>query len=316
MPGSSIVFRWYARAQADEIYSTWTVEQLQMRLMADHAGKSAQPLGQPGAATTDSLERLLADWQAQGYGQERISQIPAEQASDKLLRYELICDACTQAEWRAKEAFFLRHVNGLRGDIGEYSTNLPVLGPEELEEHYAASRQGRFRWQDWPALTEAMERLNWERWHDTFRASYELDKPTRRAGVEQKLREHYEAFEELRHLLEEGERQQWALVIYDANDERLPFPVPPVLDEALRQTEAEVAAARREAEAILARKRRLWRIVVPIILLLVFGLLSFLFTQSLIGGAIGTTLIFLMIAIIVYLIIRKPAGNGIPHDHH
>ena len=315
MPGS-IVFRWYDRAQADEIYSAWTVGQLQTRLEADAAGKSAQKLGKPGAGATESLERLLSDWRAEGRAEERISQIPAERASDKLLRYELICDACTQAEWQAKEAFFLRHVNGLRGGIGAEVTGLALLEPAELETRCADSREGRFRWQNWPALNEALERLEWERWRETFRYSYELDKPTRKAGVERTLREHFTAFEELKRLLEEGERHGWALAIYDSNDERLPFPAPPILAEALRQTEAEVAEARREAEATLARRRRFQRIVVPIVLIAVFLLLSFIFTQSIIGGLVGTGLIILIIGVVLLLIIRQPGGNGTTHDHH
>lgn len=315
MPGS-IVFRWYNRAQADEIYSGWTVEQLQARLEADAASKSKQRLGKPGAATTDSLGRLLTDWRAQGREGELISQILTDKSSEKLLRYELICDACTQAEWQAKEAFFLRHINGLRGGIGDSVTDLALLEPAELEQCCAASREGRFRWQDWPALNEALERLEWERWRETFRYSYELDKPTRKAGVDRTLREHFEAFEELKRLLEEGERQGWALAIYDSNDERLPFPAPPILDEAVRQTEAEVAEARREAEATLARRRRFQRIVVPIVLIVVFLLLSFIFTQSIVGGLIGTGLIVLIIAAVILLIIRQPGGSGTTHDHH
>ena len=315
MPGS-IVFRWYDRAQADQIYSDWTVEQVQARLEADASDKSTRRLGKPDAATTDSLERLLIDWRVQGRERERISQIPAERASDKLLRYELICDACTQAEWQAKEAFFLRHVNGLRGGIGEGVTDLTLLEPAELEARYAASREGRFRWQDWPALNEAMERLEWERWRESFRYSYELDKPTRKAGVERTLREHYTGFEELKRLLGEGEQHGWALAVYNSNDERLPFPAPPILTEAMRQTEAEVADARREAEATLARRRRFQRIVVPIVLIAVFLLLSFIFTQSLIGGLVGTGLIVLIIGAVIFLIIRQPGGNGTAHDHH
>lgn len=315
MPGS-IVFRWYDRARADDIVSIWTVEQLLTRLEAQSANKDDQPLGRPGIATTDSLEKLLADWQRQGYGGERISQVPAERASDRLLCYELICDACTQAEWRAKEAFFSRHINGLRGAIGEATSALPLLQPDELEERYAASREGRFHWQEWPALDEALERLTWERWQETFRASYELDKPTRRAGVERALRENYAAFEELKQRLQEGEQQGWALTIYDANDERLPFPPPTLLMEAVRQTEAEVAEARRAAEATLARRRRLQRVIVPIVLIAVFLLLSFIFTQSIIGGLVGTGLILLIIVIVVLLIIRQPGGNGTIHDHH
>jgi hypothetical protein len=315
VPGS-IVFRWYNRAQADEIYSVWTVEQLQARLEADAAGKSAERLGKQGAGATESLERLLTDWRAEGRAEERISQIPAERASDKLLRYELICDACTQSEWQAKEAFFLRHVNGLRGGIGAEVTGLRLLEPAELEARYADSREGRFRWQDWPALNEALERLEWERWRETFRYSYELDKPTRKAGVERTLREHFTAFEDLRRLLKEGEQHGWALVIYDSNDERLPFPAPPILAEAVRQTEAEVAEARREAEATMARRRRFQRIVVPIVLIAVFLLLSFIFTQSIVGGLVGTGLIVLIIGVVLLLIIRQPGGNGTAHDHH
>jgi len=300
VPGS-IVFRWYDRAQADTIYSAWTLEQLQTRLDADRAKEAGQPpLGKPGVATTQSLEQLLADARAQGYAESPISQLPAEQASDRLLRYELICDACTQAEWRAKEAFFIRHVtSGTEGEGGDTS-----LSPAEMEERYAASREGRFHWREWPALTEALERLEWERWTRTFRASYEADKPTRRAGVQQALRDHYEAFEELRRLLQEGEAQGWTLSIYSSNDERLPFAPPPILMEAVRQTETEVAEARRAAEATLARRRRLQRVVVPIVLLVLFLMLSFLFTQSIIGGLIGTGLIVLIIGVVVYLIIR------------
>jgi hypothetical protein len=315
VPGS-IVFRWYDRARADDMVSTWTVEQLLARLEAENAGKIEQPLGRPGVATSDSLRQLLEEWQRQGYTGERISQVPAERASDKLLRYELICDACTQAEWRAKEAFFLRHVNGLRGGMSESSSGLTLLESAELEQRYAASREGRFRWQEWPALNEALERLTWERWQETFRASYELDKPTRRAGVERVLRENYAAFEELQQRLAEGEQQGWALTIYDANDERLPFPPPPMLMDAVRQTEAEVAEARREAEATLARRRRFQRVVVPIVLIAVFLLLSFIFTQSILGGVVGTGLILLIIAIVIFLTIRQPGGNRTSHDHH
>lgn len=315
MPGS-IVFRWYDRAQADEIYGGWTVEQLQARLEADASGKSTQRLGKPGAGATDSLERLLIEWRAQGRERELISHIPTEQSSEKLLRYELICDACTQAEWQAKEAFFLRHVNGLRGGIGEGASGLTLLEPAELEARYAASREGRFRWQDWPALNEALERLEWERWRETFRYSYELDKPTRKAGVDRTLREHFTAFEELKRALEEGERQGWALAIYDSNDERLPFPAPLILSEAVRQTEAEVAEARREAEATLARRRRFQRIVVPIVLIVVFLLLSFIFTQSIVGGLVGTGLIVLIIGAVLFLLVRQPGRNGTTHDHH
>ena len=305
----SIVFRWYDRTLADEVYSTWTIAQLQGRLEADKRKEAGQPaLGKPGVATTDSLERLLVDWRAQGYAGTHISQILAERASDRLLRYELICDACSQAEWRAKEAFLIRHVTGLRAGADEEVGGAAYLSPDELEAQYAASREGRFRWGDWPALTEALARLEWERWTAAFRASYAADKATRRSGVERALRDNYEAFEELRRRLSEGEQQGWALVVYDANDERLPFPAPPILEEAVRQTEEEVAEGRRAAEATLARRRRFWRIVVPIILLILFLLLSFLFTQSLIGGLIGTALIALIVGVVVYLIIRPQAS--------
>ncbi len=311
MPGS-IIFRWYDRAQADTIYSGWTVEQLQARLEADKARESAQavkasemaPLGKPGVATTESLEQLLKDARTQGYTETPISQLPAEHPSDRLLRYELICDACTQAEWRAKEAFFIRHVTGLRAGMEGALVSDAYLSPDELEERYAASREGRFHWREWPALTEALERLEWECWTTTFRASYEADKSTRRAGVEGALRDHYVAFEELKRLLKEGDEHNWALTIYSSNDERLPFPAPPILMEAVRQTEEQVALARREAEATLARRRRLQRIVVPIVLLVLFLMLSFLFTQSILGGLIGTGLIVLIIGVVVYLIIR------------
>jgi len=315
VPGS-IVFRWYDRARADEILNTWTVDELQRRLEAGKGRQGDQPVGKSGIATTDSLEKLLTDWQRQGYGAERISQAPAERASDRLLRYELICDACTQAEWRAKEAFFLRHMNGLRAGSGAASEPPPSLEAAELEERYAASREGRLRWQDWPALSQALERLNWDSWRETFRASYEMDKPTRQIGVERALGENYAAFEELKVRLSEGEEHGWALAIYNANDERLPFPAPPILMEAMRQTEREVAQAQHEAEATLARRRRFQRIVVPILLIVVFLLLSFIFTQSIIGGLIGTGLIVLIIGTVILFLIRQPGTNGIIHDHH
>ncbi len=306
MPGS-IVFRWYDRAQADDIASAWTVGQLLARLEADKARSGSQPpLGKPGAATTESLEGLLTDMQARGYGNTLIRQLPAERASDPLLHYELICDACTQAEWSAKDAFFIRHVSGLRVKPGQ-AMSAGYLSLADLEAQYAASREGRFRWRDWPALTEALERLDWTHWQETFRASYEADKATRKAGVERALRDNYAAVEELRQHLKEGEQHGWALVVYNANDERLPFPPPQFLMEAVRQTEAEVEQARREAEAMLARRRRFQRVVVPIVLLTVFLLLSFLFTQSILGGLIGTALIVLIIAAVVYLMIRPQA---------
>jgi hypothetical protein len=310
VPGS-IVFRWYDRAQADDIAGAWTVKQLLARLEADKASEGALPLGRSGVAPTESLERLLADMRARGYGETPIRQLPQERASDPLLHYELICDACTQAEWRAKEAFLIRHFIGLRLDAGQEgssaATGAAYLSPADLEDQYAASRDGRFRWRDWPALTEALERLDWTRWSETFRASYEADKATRKAGVERALRDNYAAVEELRQRLKEGEQHNWTLVVYNANDERLPFPPPPFLMAAVRQTEAEVAEARRAAEATLARRRRFQRIVVPIVLLAVFLLLSFLFTQSILGGLIGTALIVLIIATVVYFIIRPQA---------
>lgn len=316
----SIVFRWYDRGQADAIYDAWTVGQLLARLEAgareaqarvaeaDKARTSAEaPLGKPGAAATESLERLLTDMRARGYGDTLIRQLPTERASDALLHYELICDACTQAEWRAKEAFLIRHCTGLRVEAGQEVTSAAYLAPDELEAQYAASREGRFRWQDWPALTEGLGRLDWKRWQETFRASYDADKATRKAGVERALRDNYAAAEELRTRLKEGEQHHWTLVVYNANDERLPFPPPPILMGAVRQTEAEVAEARQIAEATLARRRRFQRIVVPIVLFVLFLMLSFLFTQSILGGLIGTALIFLIIATVVYLIIRPQA---------
>ncbi len=303
----SIVFRWYNRAQADEIAGAWTVGQLLARLEADKAQAEALSLGKPGVAATESLERLLADLRKRGYSDTPIRQLPTEQVSDPLLHYELICDACTQAEWRAKEAFFIRHISGLRMEPGQENTSVAYLSPADLEEQYTASREARFRWRDWPALTEALERLDWTRWQETFRTSYEADKATRKAGVERALRENYAALEELRQCLKEGEQHNWALVLYNANDERLPFPPPPFLLEAVRQTEAQVALARQAAEVTMARRRRFQRIVVPIILLSLFLMLSFLFTQSLLGGLIGTGLIVLMIAAVVYLMTRPQA---------
>jgi len=311
VPGS-IVFRWYDRAQADEIYSAWTVGQALARLEADKANAGAQaagagvPLGKPGVAATESLERLLADMQKRGLGDTPIRQLPQEQVSDPLLRYELICDACTQAEWRAKEAFFIRHITGLRTDADQEMSAV-YLSPDDLETQYKASREGRFRWRDWSALVEALKRLDWNRWSKTFRASYEADKVTRKAGVERALRDNYGALEDLWLSLKEGEQHGWTLVVYNANDERLPFPPPPLLMEAMRQTEEEVAAARRAAEATLARRRRFQRVVVPIVLIVLFLILSFLFTQSILGGLVGTALIILIIAIVVYFIIRPQA---------
>ncbi len=301
------MFRWYDRAQADDIYSAWTVDQTLERLEADKAAGAGEPLGKPGAATTESLERLLRDTRARGLGDTPIRQLPQEQVSDPLLRYELICDACTQAEWRAKEAFFIRHISGLRADTGEEVLSTAYLSSEDLETQYKASREGRFRWRDWPALVEAMDRLDWNRWSKTFRASYEADKVTRKAGVERALRENYAALEELCQRLQEGEQRGWALVVYNANDERLPFPPPALLMEAVRQTEEEVAEARRAAEATMARRRRFQRIVVPIVLVALFLVLSFLFTQSIVGGLVGTVLILLIIAAVVYFILRPQA---------
>jgi hypothetical protein len=307
------VFRWYDRAQADEIYSEWTMGQALARLEADKANASAPaanagvPLGKPGAATTESLERMLRDMQARGLGETPIRQLPQEQVSDPLLRYELICDACTQAEWRAKEAFLIRHLNGLRMDRGEEFGSAGALAENDLEAQYKASREGRFRWRDWSALVEGLDRLDWNRWTKTFRASYETDKVTRKAGVERALRDNYGALEELARSLQEGEERHWTLVVYNANDERLPFPPPPLLMEAVRQTEAEVEQARQAAEATLARRRRFQRVVVPIVLIVVFLLLSFLFTQSILGGLIGTALILLIIATVVYFIVRPQA---------
>jgi hypothetical protein len=310
VPGS-IVFRWYDRTQADNIYDSWTVGQTLARLKADRDNASAAadagiPLGTPGVATTDSLERLLTDMRARGSGDTLIRQLPTEQASDELLCYELICDACTKAEWRAKEAFLMRHLSGLRVEPGE-EIGAGTLTPEELEGQYKASREGRFRWREWTTLTEALDRLEWSRWDKTFRASYDTDKATRRAGVEQSLRQNYEATEELRKHLKEGEEHGWTLVVYNANDERLPFPPPALLMRGVRQTEEAVAEARRAAEATMARRRRFQRVVVPIVLIALFLMLSFLFTQSIAGGLIGTVLIIVIIAAVIYLIIRPQA---------
>jgi hypothetical protein len=304
----SIVFRWYDRAQADAIASTWTVGRL-LALLEDEnsAGAPEAPLGKPGVAATESLKHLLTDMRARGYGDTLVRQLPIERASDALLHYELICDACTQAEWRAKEAFFTRHMTGLRVDGGQEIDSAAYLSPADLEAQYAASREGCFRWQDWPGLTEALEHLDQECWNETFRASYEADKTTRKAGVERALRDNYAATEELRQHLQEGEQHGWALVVYNANDERLPFPPPAFLMEAVRQTEAEVAEARLAAEATLARRRRFQRIVVPIVLVGMFLILSFVFTQSILGGLIGTALILLIIGAVVYFIIRPQA---------
>src|SRR5262249_37798832 len=113
--------------------------------------------------------------------------------------------------------------------------------------------------------------------------------------------------EELRQRLQEGDQHGWTLVVYNANDERLPFPAPGLLADAVRQTEAQVDAARQAAEATLARRRRFQRIVVPIGLITMFLILSFLFTQTLVGGVIGTVLILAIIGAVVYLILRPQA---------
>jgi hypothetical protein len=306
VPGS-IVFRWYDRAQADEIYSTWTVRQTLARLEADKANPETA-LGKPDAAATESLERLLTDMRARGFEETPISQLPTERASDALLRYELMCDACTQAEWRANEAFLLRHLSELRVQAERGMSSMTALAPAELEEQYKASREGRFRWHEWAALHEAMGRLDWNRWDKMFRASYEADKTTRKGGVERALRDNYAAAEELRQRLQEGDEHGWALVVYNANDERLPFPAPPFLMAAMRQTEAEVDEARQAAEATMVRRRRLLRMmVVLIVLLALFLIVSLLFKQSLVGGIIGTALIIVIIAAAVYLNIRPQA---------
>jgi hypothetical protein len=307
VPGN-IVFRWYDRKQADEIYCTWTGEQLLQRLQAGQRKEDAQPpLGTPGVATTDSLEGLLREWQTRGLAERRIRDIPAERPSDQLLRYELICDACTSAEWRAKEAFFIRHLGGLRKETPGES-----VGPEEalelqagMEASYASSRAGHFSWQTWPLLREGLERLEWERWTAAFRQSYEKDKTIRRAGVERSLRENYAALEELRRLLQEGERQGWALAVYEANDERLPFPPPEVLNGAIRETEAAVDTARHEAEQALARRQRVQRIVVPILLVVVFLFLGFFFTQSFLGAVLVAAVICALVGGVVWLILRR-----------
>jgi hypothetical protein len=307
VPGN-IVFRWYDREQADEIYCTWTGAQLLERLQAAQRKEGGQPpLGTPGVATTDSLEGLLREWQTRGLAEQRISEVPAERPSDRLLRYELICDACTRAEWRAKEAFFIRHLGGLRKDRpGEsISTEEAVQLQAGMEANYASSREGRFSWQQWPLLCEGLEQLEWERWEAAFRGSYARDKTIRRAGVERSLRENYQAFEELQRLLQEGARQGWALAVYEANDERLPFPPPALLDEAVRETEAAVDAARHEAERALARRQRMQRVVVPILLVVVFFFLGFFFTQSFPGAVLVTALICGLVGGVVWLILRR-----------
>lgn len=326
MPGN-IVFRWYDRQQADEIYCAWTGAQLLQRLEAqrkaggqpdgpsdgpsggqvDGPSGGQPPLGTPGVATTESLERLLRDWQARGLGEQQISAVPVERPSDRLLHYELICDACTRAEWRAKEAFFIRHLGGLRKETpGEsVSAEEAVQLQAEMEASYASSRQGHFSWQAWPLLREVLERLEWQRWQAAFRGSYERDKSIRRAGVERSLRENYQALAELKRLLQEGDEQGWALAVYEANDERLPFPPPAILDEAVRQTEAAVDAARQEAERTLARRQRVQRVVVPILLLLVFFFLGVFFTQSFLGAVIATAVICGIVGGVVWLIVRR-----------
>ncbi len=307
MPGN-IVFRWYDRKQADEIYGTWTGAHLLQRLEAGQRKDGGQPpLGTPGVATTDSLEGLLREWQTCGWAEQPIREVPAERPSDHLLRYELICDACTRAEWRAKEAFFIRHLGGLRKETPGES-----VGPEEalelqagMEASYTSSREGRFSWQAWPLLREGLERLEWQRWTAAFRQSYEKDKTIRRAGVERALQENYQALEELGQLLQQGERQGWALVVYEANDERLPFPPPAVLAGAVRETEAAVDAARHEAERALARRQRVQRVVVPLLLVAVFLLLGFFFTQSFLGAVLVAAVICALVGGVIWLILRR-----------
>jgi hypothetical protein len=308
----SIVFRWYDRQQADEIYSTWTGAQGLQRI-EEARGKEGEasgeqpPLGTPGVATTDSLERLLREWQAQGLAAQQISAVPAGRPSDRLLRYELICDACTKAEWRAKEAFLIRHLGGVRKYVPGAGVSPEEAGQlqAEMEARYADSRAGQFDWQTWPFLREGLERLGWERWDAAFRGSYEADKATRRAGVERSLRENYQALEELGRLLQEGERQGWALAVYEGNDERLPFPPPASLEESVRQTEAEVDAARHEAERMMQQRRRFQRVVVPGILLLVFLFLGLFFTQSFLGAVIVAAVICGLVGGVVVLILRR-----------
>jgi hypothetical protein len=319
----SIVFRWYDRQMADEIYSAWSGAQLLRRLEADTrtteeaaereqavaaaAPAGASPLGKPGVATTASLERLLRAWQAEGVAGQPIRAMPVERPSDRLLHYELICDACTQAEWRAKEAFFIRHLGALRRDTPEQSISPgdALVLQADISAHYDDSRAGRFAWQTWPLLAEGLERLEWERFAGALRSSYQADKPTRRAGVERALLENYAALETLRQRLREGDAHGWALVVYEANDERLPFPPPALLEEAMRQTEDEVDAARQAAERSLARRRRFQRVVVPVILLVVFWLLGFFFTQSFVGASLVAVVICGIVGGVVWLIVRR-----------
>jgi hypothetical protein len=305
VPGN-IVFRWYDRQQADEIYGTWTGAHLLQRLDGQRK-EGGPPLGTPGVATTESLEGLLREWQARGLAEQQISNVPVERPSDRLLYYELICDACTRAEWRAKEAFFIRHLGGLRkATPGESVSAAEALELQtEMEAEYISSRQGRFAWQTWLLLREGLERLEWKRWEAAFRRSYEEDKTIRRAGVERSLRENYQAFEELGRLLREGDERGWALVVYEGNDERLPFPPPALLDEAVRQTEAAVDAARHEAERTLARRQRVQRVVVPILLLVVFLFLGVFFTQSFLGAVMVTAVICGIVGVVIWLILRR-----------
>jgi hypothetical protein len=285
MEPASVVFLWYPRTLVDDLYAHWTVGQLRTRI-------AAGPPGASGVCYDEGLKRLLDDWIGRGYKETIYAQLPWATGQDALLGYELLVDATLEREWRAQVDFFLRHARVLAGEAGK------SLDRTALRAVCDASRRGKFDWRTWPPLAaliaEDSHVLNWEHWQELFQAPYPVE-AGQRVRPEQALRQNYERFVELRNNLLAGEIQGLQLVIMDSEEPLCPYPVPALLRADLEHMVTEYRAAMQITAARWERRRRVLRVVAPVILV---GL-ALIYTAAVVIALPGGMIWWIPLAVIV-----------------
>jgi len=295
---SEIIFLWYPRALTEDLYAHATVSQLRAQV-------GAGTLGAPDVRSDEGLARLLDDWIARGYKDTLFALIDWPTPQEALLSYELLVDATLQLEWRAPIDLFLRHARVLA------SAAAGPLDRAALTAVYAANRRGDFYWRTWPPLATLVADdspvLDWDRWRTLFPAA--TPKPMRwpRRRSEESQRQVYERFAELRAKLLEGEQQGWQVVIASSEENLCPYPVPNALRAATEQVVTHYYEILEQAGASHERRRRVLRVVAPVIIVGLVLVYTAAIVLALPGGALWWIPLVALVLAVLFWQMRRPA---------